>query len=309
MKKRSAAIALILGLAAFAVSWALLARGVPFMKTWFYCFAWWSLILVLDAVNVLRTGVSPLASDVPGFAWTSLVSISVWLVFEAFNARLGNWSYHDVPSSLVVRWLGCAVAFATVIPALKELAALIQSFAKDRSFAKDKAGSARLRVTPALLRASSAAGVLTLALTLAAPRLFFPLVWVGFIFLVEPLNFRRGRPSFLRDLEAGRRGLILAWMAAGLAAGVIWESLNWFAGSHWEYHIPYLNFGRIFQMPVFGFGGFAVFALEVFALDAFLRGAYARLRLRRAGRIAFWAVLILFDAAVFALIDRFSVVF
>jgi len=31
----------------------------------------------------------------------------------------GNWSYHELPPSLAVRWLGYAVAFATVIPALR----------------------------------------------------------------------------------------------------------------------------------------------------------------------------------------------
>jgi hypothetical protein len=292
-----------------AGSWALLARGVPFMRTWFYVFAWWSLVLVLDAANVLRTGISPLSSEAPGFAWTALVSIPVWLVFEAFNARLRNWSYHEMPSSLAVRWLGYAVAFATVIPALKELAALVRSFMKGEPSRVGEAGAARFRTPRALLDASAGAGVLALALALAAPRLFFPLVWLGFIFLIEPLNYRRGRPSLLRDLEEGRCAPVLAWMAAGMAAGVIWEGLNWFAGSHWEYHIPYLNFGRIFQMPVFGFGGFIVFALEVFALDSFLRGVYLRLKSRPALRFAFWAVLAAFSLAVFALIDRFSVVF
>ena len=114
MGKRRAVFALVLGLAAFAGSAALLARGVPFLQTWFYCFAWWPLVLILDAVNVLRTGVSPLASEPPGFAWTALVSIPVWLVFEAFNARLRNWSYHELPPSLAVRWLGYAAGEAAL---------------------------------------------------------------------------------------------------------------------------------------------------------------------------------------------------
>jgi hypothetical protein len=307
MKKRAWA-EIAAGGIVFAGSAALLARGVPFPRTWFYCFAWWPLVLILDAVNVLRTGVSPLASEPPGFAWTALVSIPVWLVFEAFNVRLGNWSYHGLPTSLAVRWLGYAIAFATVIPALKELAALARSLMKGRSPMAGAAESARRRAKPALLCASVVAGVLSLVLTLTAPRLFFPLVWVGFIFLIEPLNYRRGRRSFLRDLEEGRRSPVLAWMAAGLAAGVFWEFLNWFSGSHWEYHIPYLNFGRIFQMPVFGFGGFAVFALEVFALDACLRGVYLRLKSRPALRVAFWAVLAVFSLAVFVLIDKYSIV-
>jgi len=288
------------GTVAFAAAAALLARGAPFMRTWFYCFAWWPFVLVLDGANILRTGASPLASEKPGLAWTALVSIPVWLLFEAFNARLADWSYHELPPARAERWLGYAVAFATVVPALKELAALAGSFLKNT------AGRRRLRATDGLLRGSIAAGALMLVLSLAAPRLFFPLVWLGFILLVEPLNYRRGRPSLLRDLEEGRRAPLFAWAAGGLAAGIVWEFLNWFAGSHWEYHIPYLDFGRIFQMPVFGFGGFVVFALEVYALDAFLRGVYGRLR--PGGRIAFGVVLAAFSLAVFALIDRFSVV-
>jgi hypothetical protein len=272
------------------------------MKTWFYCFAWWSLLLILDAVNFRRTGASPMIVDFPLFARMALLSVPAWLVFEAFNIRLGNWSYHGLPPDLPVRWLGYFVAFATVTPALKELAALFLSFRLERP------ASRRLKVTPALLGGLTGAGALMLALPLVAPRLFFPLVWLGFVFLLDPLNYRRGRPSFLRDLEDGRRRPIAAWMLAGLAAGLIWECLNWGAGSHWEYHIPYLDFGRIFQMPVCGFGGFIPFALEIFALDAFLQGSYLRLRARPALRFIFWAALALFSAGVFALIDRFSVV-
>ena len=301
MKRRLAWLSFGLGLAGLAASAALLVRGAPFMKTWFYCFAWWSLLLVLDAANLLRTGVSPMTADFSLFVRTAAVSVSAWLIFEAFNLRLGNWSYHGLPRNLPGRWLGYVVAFATVTPALKELAALFLSFGRERP------GSRRLRITPALLRNLTAAGALMLALPLLAPRLFFPLVWLGFVFLLEPVNYRRGRPSFLRDLEGGRRRPIASWMLAGLAAGLIWEFLNWWSGSHWEYHIPYLNFGRIFQMPIFGFGGFVPFALEIFALDAFLLGAYDKIRSRAPLRIAFWAGLVLFDAAVFILIDLIGV--
>jgi hypothetical protein len=300
MKRTSAPLAFCLGLAGLAVSAALLARGAPFMKTWFYCFAWWSLLLVLDGVNLRRTGVSPMTADFPVFVRTALVSVPAWLVFEAFNIRLRNWSYHGLPPDLPVRWLGYFAAFATVTPALKEFAALFLSFGRERSRPR------RLKVTPALLRVLTASGALMLALPLVAPRLFFPLVWLGFVFLLDPVNYRRGRPSFLRDLEEGRRRPVVSWMIAGLAAGLIWEFLNWWSGSHWEYHIPYLNFGRIFQMPIFGFGGFIPFALEIFALDVYVQGVYEKTRSRAAWRIVFWAAVALFCAAVFFLIDRYS---
>jgi hypothetical protein len=289
------------GMLALAASAAALALGAPFMTTWFYSFAWWSCLLILDGFNVRRTGISPLFTGGRDFLFVAYISVPVWLIFELFNLRLRNWSYHAVPASLPVRWLGYAVAFATVIPAIKEFATLFAGvFRAALRFPP-------LRVTRNLLRASLGLGAVLLVLPLGWPRLFFPLVWLGFIFLLEPLNYRRRSVSFLRDLETGDGSRLLAWMAGGLAAGLTWELLNWWAGAHWEYHIPYFNFGRIFQMPVLGFGGFIPFALEVFALEAVLKSFDRNLRPRRFARFAFWVGLAVFDVGVFWLIDRFTV--
>jgi hypothetical protein len=292
-----------LGLIALAGSAGLLAAGVPFMKTWFYSFAWWSFLLALDGVNFRRTDASYLFDATPDFLFSAFLSVPVWLVFELFNLRLKNWSYHGLPASLPERWAGYVLAFATVIPALKIIAAFIRSLHKTKKWA-----CGRLAVTPSLLRLSLVLGFASLTGGLVWPRLFFPLVWLGFLFLLEPLNYRRRRPSLLGDLEEGDASRIAGWMAAGLIAGLIWEFFNFWAGSHWEYHIPYLNFGRIFQMPVFGFGGFLPFALEVFAIDALVRSFYGRLKARPALRAAFWAGLIAFDLVVFYLIDIMTVV-
>jgi len=303
MAKRWIRFNVYLGLIALAGSAGLLAAGVPFMKTWFYCFAWWSFLLALDGVNVRRTGASYLFEAAPDVLFSAFLSVSVWLVFELFNLRLKNWSYHGLPASLPERWAGYFIAFATVIPALKIIASFIRSLSKKTTPLRRS-----LTVTPALLRLSLVFGFGSLAATLVWPRLFFPLVWLGFIFLIEPLNYRRRRPSLLGGLEEGDATRPAVWMLAGLAAGLLWELFNFWAGSHWEYHLPYLNFGRIFQMPVFGFGGFLPFALEVFAIDAFARGLYGRLKGRLAFRPAFWAGLIAFDLVGFYLIDIMTVV-
>jgi hypothetical protein len=292
-----------LGLMALAGSAALLVAGLPFMKIWFYCFAWWSFLLALDGLNFRRSGASYLFGRPSDFLVSALLSVSVWLVFELFNFRLKNWSYHGLPESGPVRWAGYVLGFATVIPALKILTAFIHGLLKNKRWTVR-----RLAVTPALLDLGLGLGLGFLLAALAWPRLFFPLVWLGFFFLIEPLNYRRRRPSVLRDLEEGDATRAAAWMLAGLAAGIIWEAFNFWAGSHWEYHIPYLNFGRVFQMPVFGFGGFPPFALEIFAIDALARGFYGGIKSKPTVRIAFWVVLIGFDLAGFYLIDMMSVV-
>jgi hypothetical protein len=291
------------GIVIFAASTVLLAIGLPFMKTWYYCFAWWSFILVLDAWERRKSGRSFLLDAPKDFFFTAAVSVAVWVVFEYFNLRLQNWSYHGVPAVRAVRWAGYALAFATVIPALKLLAGHFE-----RGFASAIRPARPVRMTPAGRGALIAGGVLALALPLLWPRLFFPLVWIGFALWLDPVNDLKGRPSLLRDIAEGRLGRLAAWAAAGLAAGLCWELLNFWAGSHWEYRLPYLNFGRVFQMPVFGYGGFVPFALEVFAIDAAIRALFGAVRRSRIQRVAFWAVLVLFILAGFYLIDIISLV-
>ncbi len=229
MKGRILSLILYIGMIGLAASVILLAVGLPFMKAWFYCFAWWSVLLIIDGLNVRRSGTSPLGESVSRFLRAAFFSVPVWLVFELLNLRLKNWTYHGLPKSLPERWLGFFIAFATVIPAVWEFSVLFQGLFKGR---KEVRG--RIQVSPVLLRSSLGIGIISLALSLSWPRLFFPLVWLGFIFLLEPVNYRLQAPSFLADLETGRGSRLVSWALAGLAAGLVWEALNFWAGSHWE---------------------------------------------------------------------------
>ncbi|MGO9311618.1 MAG: hypothetical protein ACLQDI_02665, partial [Syntrophobacteraceae bacterium] len=54
-------------------------------------------------------------------------------------------------------------------------------------------------------------GIFSLVLPLVWPGYFFPLVWVAFVFLLEPVNHKAGAPSLLREWEKGslRRSYLL----------------------------------------------------------------------------------------------------
>jgi hypothetical protein len=298
MKKKIFYLNLYLGLIGLAAAATLLAVGLPFMQVWFYCFAWWSFLLIMDSLNVRRLGTSPLRESWAQFLFMACLSVPVWLVFELFNLRLKNWTYRGLPQSLPERWLGYFIAFATVIPAVWELALFFQGFFKNRYVA-----FFRLPVGPFLLRLSVMSGALSLALSVVWPRLFFPFVWIGFIFLLEPINYRRQTPSLLADLQSGQGNRLASWALAGLAAGFVWELLNFWAGSHWEYTLPYFNFWRVFQMPVFGYGGFIPFALEVFAAYSFLNSSYQGLRRKPLLNVLFWTGILAFDLFCFYQID------
>jgi hypothetical protein len=195
----------------------------------------------------------------------ALLSILCWLVFEVYNLRLANWAYVGVPSQPVARTLGFAWSFATIFPGIFQTADLLRAYGV---FERARLGPARW--TPGLLALSAVAGLALVTVPLALPArvgaYLFGAVWVGFIFLLEPVNYRLGVPSIYRDLEAGRAARLGQLLAAGLLCGLLWEFWNYWAAAKWIYIFPIFQNFKLFEMPVPGFLGFPPFALECFAM-------------------------------------------
>src|SRR5262249_6576230 len=100
---------------------------------------------------------------------------------------------------------------------------------------------------------------------LAAP------VWLGFVMLLDPINRRRGDPSLLAESRAGAFDRTINLLLSGALCGVLWESLNYWAGAKWHYTVPVMPDVKIFEMPLPGYLGFPAFALECFAMFVFSR--------------------------------------
>ncbi|MFA7236886.1 MAG: hypothetical protein WC058_08480 [Phycisphaeraceae bacterium] len=87
-------------------------------------------------------------------------------------------------------------------------------------------------------------------------------LWAAPLFLLDPINAWRGRPSILRDWMNGRWGRTISLMAGGLTCGLLWEFWNYFAVAKWIYVLPFLGpleQVRWFEMPVIGLIGFLPF--------------------------------------------------
>lgn len=294
---------LYFGAFVFLFSTFFLVARSPFMKTWYYIFAWWSFILIIDSVNYRSSGKSPLSEGVSKFIFMGFISVCAWLIFELFNLRLRNWFYIDLPQGVFQRWLGYFLAFATVIPALKELSQVFQNF-----FRRKPLNLFKVRPSKFLLLGSAVFGILNIGAALLWPRLCFPLVWLGFYFLIEPLNYRLKAVTLLSDIERNDWGNFWAWIFSGLTAGFLWEFWNFWAGSHWEYSLPYLDFWHVFQMPVFGFLGFLPFALEIFVIWNFALAVQKRVKKFVPLSIVIILALLLFCAASFYLMDKFTLI-
>jgi hypothetical protein len=259
-----------LGLFALLCAEYLMFHGIEPAATYFSPVAWTSYILIVDAAVFAITGYSRLREEARGLLKMAALSISLWLVFEAYNLRLANWAYVGLPQARIERWLGYGWSFATITPGIFMTAALIESFGwfKQESHPVNFSRTAQT--------AFIVLGAAMLLVPLVAPRhtaaYLFGLVWLGFLFLLEPINYRLHLPSFVRDLARGNRARLYSFLAAGWVCGWLWEFWNYWARAGWIYTFPIGQQWKIFQMPAPGYLAFPVYALECFAM--YVNGAW-----------------------------------
>jgi hypothetical protein len=252
-----------LGLVALVCAEWLMFRGVEPVATYFTPIAWSAYILVADAAVFAMAGRSRLRNTPRKFGHVALLSIPLWLIFEAYNLRLENWTYTGVPTGWLASCLGYSWSFATITPAIFETADVIELLGWFSPAAPVDVGLNSSRIM-------MIAGAIGLALPLALPprigSYLFGLVWIGFLLLLDPLNQRLGLPSLLSDLAQGRRGRLFSLLASGWVCGWLWEFWNYWAPAKWHYTFPILQRWRIFEMPALGYLGFLPFALECFVM-------------------------------------------
>lgn len=259
-----------LGLAVLVAAAVASLAGVAWVRTWFYQFAWWSYILMVDALVQKRAGNSLIVDRPRAFLFMAFASATYWFAWEMVNLRVANWHYAGVPREIWLRWPGAFIAYATVLPGVLSTYELLTVL--------DIRPWSRVRPIPATIAWYPwfiAAGVLMFALPLIWPDLFFPLIWGALVFLLEPFNHRLGLPSLMRDWQKGDLSAFARLLLAGLITGAAWESWNFLSEARWVYTIPYLDEPKIFAMPLAGYGGFPPFAVECYVFMstlAVLRG-------------------------------------
>ena len=238
-------------------------HGVEPAATFFTPVAWSAYILIVDAAVLSLTHRSRLNDAPITVARMALLSIPLWLIFEAYNLRLHNWVYTGVPPGWKGALLGYGWSFATITPAVFETSDLVQALLP-------RLPGKPLKISAAAENALIAVGAACLVVPLVVPQrlaayLFLP-VWIGFILLLDPLNKRLGLPSFLGDLSEGFRRRVYGFFLAGWICGWLWEFWNNWAAAKWHYIFPIGQRWKIFEMPVPGYMGFLPFALECFVM-------------------------------------------
>lgn len=264
------------GVILIALAWPL-NWMLPGLRTHLLFFPLWlGYALLVDALVLRRRGSSILARSRGDFVLLFLCSAPAWWLFEAFNLRTRNWDYLGGGGfDPVTYFVLTTLSFSTVMPAVFETAELVRSARWMRYL------SAGPRLEPArpVLLAMFGIGLVMVALSMALPGYFYPLLWGSAFFLAEPLDAWRGRPALLGYLARGDWRPVVALALGALVCGFFWELWNYYSYPKWTYHTPGVEFLHVFEMPLPGFLGYPPFGLELFALLYLIAPRPPRLRL------------------------------
>jgi hypothetical protein len=255
-------VSLYVGLVTVVVSGILLAIGISWVGIFFTPIVWTGYVVLMDGIVFRIRGESWIQTRRKPFLAMIPLSAGFWYVFEFFNLFLKNWKYEGLPVPWITA-IGMTWAFATIGPAMMETVDFFKAFGILR------ASNWRLRFRREGLYACIVLGGLFLTSIVVAPPaianyLAIPL-WMGFILLLEPINYLKGRKSILHDIENGRFETLLCLLIAGLVCGFLWELWNYWAHARWTYHIPYASSPKVFEMPLLGYLGFPLLAIEYYA--------------------------------------------
>jgi hypothetical protein len=252
---------------------------VQWVATWLTPIMWSGYILLLDGILFRIQGRSWLTTRKLEFPLLVLLSIAIWILFEAYNFSLQNWLYRGVPENPWMRDFAYGWSFATILPGVFLTSEFVYCFLPENwTLLRSKALSRFPNWLWVLIGATLVLIPLTVPVRIA--RYLFGAVWLGFIFLLEPLNAKLGAPSLKGLYTQGKGTLIIALLLGGLFCGFLWEAWNYQAfkllGGHWIYTVPEplrifnLHYG---QMPILGMLGFPPFALELYVMYHFLRSS------------------------------------
>jgi len=243
----------------------------PFAN-WYFPIVWFGYILMVDALVYKLRGNSLISNRFGQFLGMFILSSIFWWVFEFINYTTTNWSYSvsGIQVSLKDNIFYATVAFSTVLPALFETVELIRSvhlFNKAKLHKKHK-------ITKNFLHSMIFISLIFFIAPIVLPTFAFPLVWLSFFFILDPINYLHKQPSVIGHLKDRKLAVPLSLLAAGITLGFLWEFWNYQAIPKWTYDIPFIGFFKIFEMPILGYLGYFPFSFELYAMYWFVRSLF-----------------------------------
>lgn len=227
----------------------------------FIFFGAWAYVFFADYLTYRKAGSSLLVSNTSEVFALALGSLAIMSVFEILNFRFEVWRYLNSPPSVLERWVGLGLCWASFLPSVIVTSELLLAYGVLRNLRVK-----RFLVTPWFLRLLSLAGSGMLLLALAVPGLLWPLGFAGLFFLSEPLNYNLGLASLLRDLSWGVGAKTARLAASGLVCGLLWSGFNDISGTQFVYSIGAGQYSGVLGLPLIAYAVFPVLAVGGYSL-------------------------------------------
>ena len=235
-----------------------------------YVLQWGGFILLVNALCVKRSGLSPLTARTRSYLLLFPASSLFWWFFEYLNRYVWNWFYVGIPGISTLEYaILSSICFASVLPGVVAVANFLGTF---KTF-DDSVYSGMAKVCIRSKTSIVTLSVLTLVgLTgiVFFPQFAYPLLWIsplmGFV-LIQILFKEQCELDVLAD---GNWGVVFRFAIAALICGLVWETWNFYSLAKWIYNVPYVERFKVWEMPLMGFGGYLPFGMECAVIAAWI---------------------------------------
>jgi hypothetical protein len=239
----------------------LLFHPVQLLSYFAYPILAWSILGILDALNVLKWKSSLMTADCKLF-WGSMVPVSLmfWLFFEYLNLLYSQWIYLDAPSNKATATILTALSFSTVIPLVIEVLWYFIGPVEDIKLPENMRNfiSSYRRFFPVF--------AIALLAGLLVVRTFWTIQAMWFIPFFLFISFTPTAHAAASKLKSFHVSIVVA----ALLSGLIWETINYRATTKWVYLLLPKS-PHLFEMPLPGYLGYVPFAFSVLAVYLWAR--------------------------------------
>jgi hypothetical protein len=230
---------------------------------WAFFPLWTGFSLAIDGIVCKISGSSLISRSKKGFVSLFFISAPSWWLFEILNQRVQNWHYLGIEKFTPIEFIVLStINFSTVVPAIFEASELLY---KTRLFNKLKI-NLKVSTSRNTTIGFFVAGLVMLSLLMVWPKYFFPFMWISIYCILEPVNIWMGNASLAEFTDKMNWKPVFYLFAGALMTGFFWEFWNYFSYPKWTYTIPYVVFGKIFEMTFLGYFGYLPFSLEMFVI-------------------------------------------
>ena len=251
-------LALALLLSSWAAAWFWVDE-LSSLRYFTFSGIWLGYIFLASALHFSIVGSTPLVSSYKEFLLLFPISALFWWTFEIVNRLVENWSYINLGEVSALGYASLAsLSFSTVLPAVLITKLLLETFVQKQQKIKNTAGASALSSRKFWL-AVLVLSLFTLLLIAVYPTELYPFVWVAPALAVPALQELSGKKSVYSACASGDFNQLTLWAVAGLSCGFLWEFWNYYSTPKWVYHISYLDYFRIFEMPLLGYLGYIPF--------------------------------------------------